>query len=707
MSVTGRPKGSAYDQWQAVLEREFLGPRMSGHAVVFYVDELMQSQLMHENNLPLDLADAVSAELHWDRPTSMFGWLEMRCRHWKAGSRVDAPPVLPLLAVSVLAASKMATEGDISSSNYYKRLAEVFRVDTLARDNLRSYSKPVADMWETLDEWMTSRGGKRGHSTISGDSHLTRIGYPMSQALLREQDRRVLTAFFAAVGIKPGAPQEFPGEEIIRRLRLWTASNQRRLSRPLLKTLRAAVPGTASADKRLVLADLLERLVEHWDGTLYEGSSGGRRATALRLALSRRSRQLRWVPEAVSGVSAATVRHPDSGAQYELGDPYGGYYAGLEELEVTAGQLAHGMVLEGADLYLVWTAQPLIFFTEDEYSGDFVSTGAFRPGEKHMLMTANGELHGVRTVLEDIAADGWCVDRKRPLDGWTLFKNVDLKAAVTPAALLRGDIPQTSHFVPTTRRGLAFEGGLRIGRDLGRHHYLRGGVPDWLMPRDVAQGDTAVQITLSRGDGADSRDLSVYDLLRPFPARSLSLADGTYVVSAPGTDKVTFTVSSELCGERNSEAGGIGHRCDTRAGTEGEALDRGTNAIRGAEAPEKLTLPRTLMVPPGVKKLVCLGANGELLPLDLPDPPAWAGQRLPDELQGSREVSLDAGCVWVIQHWRQGAITVRPLSESGKEPAPNPSASDTEWAETVLAAASAGSGPAWGAYVAAAREVGK
>ncbi|MEU3740299.1 hypothetical protein AB0E78_24955 [Streptomyces sp. NPDC032198] len=675
--------------------------------MVFYVDELMQSQLMQDNDLSVELADAVSAELHWDRPTSMFGWLEMRCRHWKAGSRVDAPPVLPLLAVSVLAASKMATEGDTSSSNYYKRLAEVFRVDTLARDNLRSYSKPVADMWETLDEWMTSRGGERGYSTISGDSHLTRIGYPMSQALLREQDRRVLTAFFAAVGIKPGAPQEFPGEEIIRRLRLWTASNQRRLSRPLLKTLSGSVPGAASADKRLVLADLLERLVEHWDGTLYEGSSGGRRATALRLALSRRSRQLRWVPEAVSGVSAATVRDPDSGAQYKLDDPYGGYYAGLEELEVTASQLAHGMVLEGADLYLVWTAQPLIFFTEDEYSGDFVSTGAFRPGEKHMLMTSNDELQGVQTVLAEIAEDGWCVDRKRPLDGWTLFKKVDLKAAITPAALLRGDMPQASHFVPTTRRGFAFEGGLRIGRDLGRHHYLRGGVPDWLLPRDVAQGDTAVRITLSSVDGTDSHVLPVYDLLRPFPARSLSLADGTYVVSASGTDKVTFTVSSELCGQQNSEAGSIGHRCDARAGTEGEDLDREAKAIRGAEAPEKLTLPRTLMVPSGVKELVLVGANGELHPLDLPDPPDWAGERLADESHGCREVSVDAGCVWAIQHWRQGTTTVRPLAESGKEPAPNPSSRDTKWAETVLAAASAGYGTAWGAYVAAAREVGK
>ncbi|WP_371096174.1 hypothetical protein [Streptomyces sanglieri] len=52
--------------------------------------------------------------------------------------------------MSVLAASQMASDGEISSSNYYVRLAEVFGVGEAERHDLRTYFAPVAAMWQTL-----------------------------------------------------------------------------------------------------------------------------------------------------------------------------------------------------------------------------------------------------------------------------------------------------------------------------------------------------------------------------------------------------------------------------------------------------------------------------------------------------------------------------------------------------------------------------
>ncbi|MGW7466821.1 hypothetical protein ACWGJT_19460 [Streptomyces xantholiticus] len=648
----------------------------------------------------------MSEQLHWDRPSEIFSRLEWRCRQWAVGSQGDAPPILPLLAVSVLAASKMATEGDISSSNYYMRLAEVFRVGMRERDDLRAHFKPVADMWESLDTWLESRGGKRGYSTISGDSHLTRIGYPISQALLREQDRRILTTFFGATDVKPGAPEEFPGEEIIRRLRLWTSSNSHGLSRPLLKALHGAGPCDDVADKRTVLAKLLGRLVEHWDGTLHEDGSRARIVSALRLVLDRRARRLRWAAEKARGISAARVLHKDSGARYQLSDPYGGLYSGLEELGVTADQLKRGLVLEGEELYLGWVPQSLVFFREDEYSGDFVSVGAFSPGEPHILLVPNAELGRVRGALSDIADCGRLVERNAPLAGWTLIKNVDLKVAVTPAALLKGDSVHAAHFIPSTRRGIRFAGGLRIGRDLGHHHYLQGGVPDWLLPRDVSQGEANLRVMLSGADGTYTHDFPLQKILRPFPARLMPFADGTYQLTTPGQERATFTVSSALCEQQAPEAGSIGHRCDASAGTEAETVGREVRAIRGAKVPEELTLPKTLMVQRRVKELVLVGAEGELLSLALPDVPDWMSERLPDEAYGyCAEVTFPEGYVWAIQHWQRRRTTVKSLARSGKTTAPTPTASDTAWAESVLSAATAKGGPLWEAYVAAAREV--
>lgn len=705
VSVLGVNRDSAYDQWQSVLEQEFFGPHMSGYAAVFYVDECAKRSLMDANSQLAELAEAVSAELYWDRPTGMFSRLEWRCRLWAAGEQRDAPPVLPMLATSVLAASKMAAEGDISSSNYYKRLAEVFCAGSRERDSLRAYFKPVADMWETLDTWLESRGGERGYSTISRDSHLTRIGYPMSQALLREQDRRILTAFFAATGVKPASPEEFPGQEIIRRLRLWTSSQSHGLSRPLLNVLHGNGSGSDGVEKREVLVRLLERLVEHWDGTLYERGAGARRAAALRLVLAGRGRQLRWAAGAVQGIPAAAVRHESSGVRYSLSEPYGGLYSGLEELAVTNHQVAHGLVLEGDELYLSWVPQPLIFFTEDEYSGDFVSVASFGPGQPHILMVPDSEVSAVRSVLSEIADGRRIAEHTAPLVGWTLIRNVDLDAAVTPATLLRGGVPHAAHFMPSTRHGIRFVGGLRIGRDLGSHHYLQGGVPDWLLPRDISRGEATLQVTLNGGGGSHTHDFPLQKVLRPFPARLIPLADGTYQLSAPESGKATFTVSSALRERQAPDAGSIGHRCDATAETEAEGAGPGVKAIRGANAPEKLSLPKTVMVPRRVKELVLIGAKGELQRLDLPGIPEWMHERLPDEAYGyCAEVTVPDGCVWALQRW-QNRTTVRCLKRSGPTLRPEPAGDATEWAEAVLSAASAESGPLWDAYVTAARTV--
>lgn len=703
--MLGVNRESAYDQWQKVLEQEFFGQHMSGRAAVFYVDKPAEGSLMDAAGLSVELAEAVSMELHWDRPKGMFGRLERRCRQWAGRDQRDAPPVLPLLATSVLAASKMAAEGDISASNYYRRLAEVFGVGSRERANLSAYFNPVARMWETLDAWLELRGGERGYSTITGDRHLTRIGYPMSQALLREQDRRILTTFFAATGVQPGSPDEFPGMEIIRRLRLWTSFQSHGLSRPLLKVLHATASGSEAAEKRAVLARLLERLVEHWDGSLHEGRPRVRRAGALRLVLAGRGRRLRWTAEAVRGISAVTVSHEASGTNYDLSDPYGGLYAGLEELAVTSRQVTQGLVLEGEDLHLSWVPQPLIFFTEDEFSGDFVSVGAFSPGEPHTLLTPNSELSGVRTVLSEIADNDRIVEREAPLADWTLIKNVDLKVALTPAALLQGGRGHTAHFIPPTRRGIRFVGGLRVGRELGHHHYLQGGVPDWLLPRDVTQGEANLRVTLSGGDGSHTHDFPLQKVLRPFPARLMPFADGAYQLSTPDQSRATFTVSSALCERQAPGAGSLGHRCEASAETEAERVSLETCAIRGAKAPERLALPRTLLVPRRVKELVLIGAKGDIKLLELPDIPDWVSKRLPDEAYGyCAEVTVPDGYVWVILRW-QHRTTVKRIGASEPLPGPGPRANNTEWAEAVLSAASAGSGPLWDAYVTAAKRV--
>ncbi|MEW2490426.1 hypothetical protein [Streptomyces sp. NPDC048411] len=696
---------SAYDQWQRVLERNFFGPQMAGRATVFYVDAGAERTLRQANGLLVGLSAAVSEQLHWDRPAEMFGWLSMRCRQWAYGDQRHAPPSLPMLAVSVLAASKMASEGDISSSNYYQRLAEVFGVGDFARANLRSHFQPVASMWRDLDAWLESQGGKHGYSTISADSRFTRIGYSISQALLREQDRRILTAFFAATDVTPGHPEEYPGPEIVRRLRLWTSSNPNGLSAPLLNVLHGR--GREADEKRAIVSNLLELLVEHWDGTLYESRQQARAASALRLLLTRRGRGLKWIAEEARGIAGATVRHDPSGESYEVANPYGGLYEGLRELEVSARQLIDGLVLEGDDLYLTWTPKPFVFFREDEYSGDFLSVGTFSPGEPHHIMVPNHALSSIRSVLQKIADGSRLAESNAPLPGWTLLKNVDLSAEVSPANLLNGNAEYAEHFIPSTRRGIRFAGGLRIGRDLGQHHYLQGGVPDWLLPRDLAQGEVTLRVTLTDGEGRPSppHDFPLKQVLRPFPARRLPFSDGTYHLRTLDTGQATFTVSSALCEGQAPGTGSLGHHCGVYAKPEATRASSEIPAIRGAKAPERTVVPESMTFLRQVQEIVLLGAKGELLALDLPDIPDWA-KRLPDEAFGYRaEVPIPEGFVWAVQRSAR-RTTAKSLQHGGEQiPAPEPGTEDTKWAETVLAVDTYGTGPAWHAYIDAARKV--
>jgi len=104
------------------------------------------------------------------------------------------PGYLSFLAATVLAAYRMAEGEEISQTNYFTRLNEVFGfpgkqgrisgLDTGIEENL----------WEHWANWLIRRGYRP--SAEAGKGSRKFVNYPISQTLLRQADREALWRFF-------------------------------------------------------------------------------------------------------------------------------------------------------------------------------------------------------------------------------------------------------------------------------------------------------------------------------------------------------------------------------------------------------------------------------------------------------------------------------------------------------------------------------
>lgn len=156
---------------------------------------------------------AVRRTLTANERGGIFGRHVREARKWRSemGERPDAPPCVGLLAVFVMAAEHMASGQGLSSNNYYDRLLLELGVPTPASESQRNeLARQFRDhsprFWQTLRSWLEAWDGRRGSCTATQVGGHRYIGVPISQALVRSQDRRHLRDFFASNGYDPADP---------------------------------------------------------------------------------------------------------------------------------------------------------------------------------------------------------------------------------------------------------------------------------------------------------------------------------------------------------------------------------------------------------------------------------------------------------------------------------------------------------------------
>lgn len=187
---------ASYKAWNQALSTYFTEGVPIGEGIFLSVDEDVLSAIGEEivdaqqdDDASQDFQAAVRRQVVLEGHRVSLGRLHGR-------NEQDTPLGLAFLCAMVLAASHMAEEGYISPINYFRRLREVLNLPTEDGRPPGMESGAEEALWQEWNLHLSERGflpTARGR----GDSAMKYIGYPISQALLRQSDKATLRRLFS------------------------------------------------------------------------------------------------------------------------------------------------------------------------------------------------------------------------------------------------------------------------------------------------------------------------------------------------------------------------------------------------------------------------------------------------------------------------------------------------------------------------------
>ena len=678
------PAEPGYSEWQSLLARAYFGKR--DVPVVFFAadDELERvAPAAQEFTAAEALAHAVLLFVRLEDGVNMFAPLRGLRNAWRAG-RTGPPPTLPLLALTVLAATRMRRDVEASSANYYLRMAQALLPggDPAQVQDARShlpgaFERDVTPMWRELHEWMARSHGQFGRSTVRAHPHLTNIGYPLSQALVRASDKALLTRFFAAIDVVgSGVPSE---GALLSYLRLWAVRH-----RNLSETLRSALEDESLS---AMIGPIVAALASAWDGRVV--TPEGRRRLEVRLFLDLEGWQGRWMVKvgervdlsgSVGGTTCTITAMPAS---------FGAYASMDGAPSPTGAVVGEGFRLDGAGVSAEFVGVRLAAMRQDADAGGWLSCEGIEPYANHLL-AAHPELAAtVKEVLTQAADAGWRSLPQRAGDallaGYSLFRKVrfsDRQKLDDALARLPGHAKQVLRPAVTARPRLA--SGLPLVRSVASGCYLAGGEPDLLLP--VADETRAVSVAF---DGVNQTFTASGF---PIPLSVLpGIELGAHQVEADG-ESLRFTVLDRS--PADGPAPGTGNlRWDPEVGVLGTA--GGPGGICGPHAPDGVCDVEPLLVRRGASESWWLHPDGTCTASAEPERAAFL------EAAGLRSVFYEAvrpsTAAWLVQKRRREwapPILLRRLAPEFRRLSPEarmvwaeltgPMAPRARWAEAGL-----------------------
>ncbi len=480
-----------WERWQECLLEEFrAGP---GRPVFLYADDDVLTQIGGEDG-PESLAAAVLTRLvNFGDPYHQIALMSARK---KLDSPDQPPPTLPLLALTVLAATRMERTAGVAPNAYYHRWFEVTGVSPVSPLGvaMKQHFDSVADLWQQFDRWMKTRAGQDfGVSTIRQiNDHWTRIGYPLSQALLRRTDRNVLTLLWSAIGKDSSA--SLSGEDLVQHLRRWMRS-----SRGLSKQFCDTVVGLN--DKTIPeFGKALQDAARNWDGVVL--SRSGREMRDALLAVQptlNEAWKAVWIIDAVGGTVSVPLK-------------------AIDLLEMPAVYSDDGQEWVGL-------SDGLAVLTWDSLRGCWISTGRMLAGSNHALVWHPSLSEAVRAFVGRSCNSGKLKPRKLT-DGVGFLDDVRFLTDKEIADSLAFAGLAGIRVAGTTSPRLSLSDGLRISNSLHRAIYIHGGEPDLAIPPG---DDPFMRVRLDSGPWTELQR----GVLSPLRSFTENLASGHHTLESP------------------------------------------------------------------------------------------------------------------------------------------------------------------------------
>lgn len=524
-----------YREWNWALAHHFFPntDRLSGKPAYLQVDEDSLEEIARKNRPLLDAVGraesdflaAVRALIDF-RSNQPFAILD---KEEKQRLSHATPWFLGFLGLTVLAASKMADDKSrrINQTNYYVRLRALL-------DLPESGGKPPGfehslQYWEQLRRWLDiEEGGTRGKFTAEYRGQFRFIGPPLTQCLLREQERETLPLFFRFARIEPEDHRDL--DDLVVELKHWARNDFRGPSARFRHLL-------LSENNEILcqIATLVESEARAWDGKVFEIDEYRKRQPNVRLLISLENR-LPSMYFSVSGPPDFTGGpfHSNRIGNVEL-VPFPGLTStnefSLGPLNSTQLQiiLDEGLELNRETERVTWKPDPVIPLVDDDQTNEWLEVERVRFGEPCCLLVRSDTRHEVDAFLAEnsepllaISDNPLQITRK-----WLLYRGVRLTS--DPGPEFRG----SPRLVPPNQRlSIRFEGGLRFDRAV----WLSGAEP--LVHVIAGDGKDIELLVDNEPFGRFSGGEAIVDL------RALELNPGRHSITANSTSRHFDTLTS-------------------------------------------------------------------------------------------------------------------------------------------------------------------
>ncbi len=416
------------------------------------------------------------------------------------GTSVPPPPTIGLLATLVLPAEQMGSDGGRGGAHqrYYPPLMELLGVPSDLEARFRShYSKVCENLWRGLNAWLESEGGVYGLPTAFALSHRY-VGLPVSQALIRETERRQLRRVFSQYGLQAG--ETVSETEMHDLLEDWITQAGSPASKQLKRLWK-------QSDNQTQLSSIAVNELASWDGTGFsDGSQSSQRTESrnrCRIFLFEKSTNF-LSPEISIGISIRTgptstdkelVIETTEGAVPVFAETLKDGLASLNSNDFTldGDSLLRGKIsVRQGDQTSIRLPRDLVPLKFDELAGIWIEVDSVELGETYRILLADSFYSSGLEVLQQCAQGPFKKLQIPGLpDGWSLIS--DLRIVTLPSLeVMASEDFQLSGIRARPAKRMVLDGGLRLPGQIVRYSSKA-------VPLLTVVSDEDVELTVSIG----------------------------------------------------------------------------------------------------------------------------------------------------------------------------------------------------------------